>query len=203
MQYDELRQTLQGLLASRERLRIHDEGLSPAAVLLLLYPRADEYHMLLTQRTSRVEHYKGEVSLPGGAWDHGETLAQTALREAQEEVGLEPSLVELLGTLDDIATRSNFVVTPHVGIAQRPVAFTRNEYEVAELLEVPVRSFYEPAIHVVTEESEYAGRFIPGGHFRWGDAIVFGVTYRILRQFLDLVEPLDFWRLSAQLERPR
>ena len=60
MQYDELRQTLQELLASRERLRIHDKGLSPAAVLLLLYPRADEYHVLLTQRTSRVEHHKGE-----------------------------------------------------------------------------------------------------------------------------------------------
>ncbi|HLF09144.1 MAG TPA: CoA pyrophosphatase [Dehalococcoidia bacterium] len=198
MRYDELRQTLQELLASRERLRIHDEGLSPAAVLLLLYPRADEYHVLLTQRTSRVEHHKGEVSLPGGAWDHGETLAETALREAREEVGLEPSLVELLGTLDDITTRSNFVVTPHIGITRSTVEFAHSEHEVAALLEIPVRAFYDPAVHVAAADVEFAGRVVPGGHFRWGEAIVFGVTYRILRQFLDLVEPLDFWRSAVR-----
>lgn len=198
MGYEELRQTLHDLLAARRRLRIKEEGFSPAAVLLLLYPREEEYHILLTQRTSRVEHHKGEVSLPGGAWDHGETLAETALREAQEEVGLAPGLVELLGTLDDITTRSNFVVTPHVAIARTPMEFLRNEHEVAQLLEIPVRSLYDPAIHIEAAAVEFAGRVVPGGHFRWGEAIVFGVTYRILRQFLDLIQPLDFWRASTR-----
>lgn len=194
MSYEELRQALQELLSSREQLRLAGEEFSPAAVLLLLYPRDGEYHIILTQRTSRVEHHKGEVSFPGGAWDDGETLAETAPREAYEEVGLERGLVELVGTLDDVTTRSNFVVTPHVAVARTQTQFVANEYEVAELLEIPVKAFYDPAIHIQGGEVEIMGRIVPGGHFLWGETMIFGMTYRVLRQFLDLIEPLNFWR---------
>jgi 8-oxo-dGTP pyrophosphatase MutT (NUDIX family) len=201
MSYEELRATLQDLLASREQLRMSGEDLSPAAVLLLLYPRDGEYHIILTQRTSRVEHHKGEVSFPGGAWDDGETIAETALREAWEEVGLDPTLVELVGTLDDVTTRSNYAVTPHVAIARTSVGFIANPREVAKLLEVPVRAFYDPAVHILGDEVEFMGRIVPGGHFLWDETVIFGMTYRVLRQFLDLIEPLDFWR-SAPALRP-
>jgi hypothetical protein len=110
------------------------------------------------------------------------------------EVGLERSLVELVGTLDDIVTRSNFVVTPHVALARTQTQFVGSKYEVAELLEIPVRAFYDPAIHIQGDEVEFMGRIVPGGHFLWGEAVIFGMTYRVLRQFLDLIEPLDFWR---------
>jgi 8-oxo-dGTP pyrophosphatase MutT (NUDIX family) len=84
-----------------------------AAVLLLLYPRGDEVYMVFTRRTDTVEHHKGQISLPGGAQDPTDPdPTSTALREAHEELGIDPSQVEVLGTLRDVYARvSSFVIT--------------------------------------------------------------------------------------------
>src|SRR5438477_3032478 len=92
----------------------HDERTPPppdtphrrAAVLLLLYPRSGEDYIIFTRRTDTVEHHKGQISLPGGSQDPTDPDAiYTALREAQEEIGLDPSMVEVVGTLHDMFVR--------------------------------------------------------------------------------------------------
>src|SRR5687768_13176306 len=99
-------------------LELNDETrLKCAAVLVPLVWQDDEWHLLFTRRTDRVESHKGQVSFPGGACDEGETIPeQTALREAEEEIGLDPHNVRVLGKLANLITISHFRVTPVVGV---------------------------------------------------------------------------------------
>lgn len=117
MDLETLRKRIEAALADRPRRVVQQEGLIPAAVLLLLTNRTDP-HILFAKRTQRVAHHKGQYSFPGGiveTWD-GSRL-ETALREAKEEIGLPPEAVEILGTLDDTETRATqFVITPFVGL---------------------------------------------------------------------------------------
>ncbi len=83
---------------------------TPAAILVLVYDRDGEAHVLFTERTHQVEHHKGQISFPGGASDEGDaSLEATALRETAEEIGVEPEAVEIVGQLDEMLTISNFV----------------------------------------------------------------------------------------------
>ncbi len=111
-----------------------------AAVLVPLIWENEEWHLLFTRRTDKVESHKGQVSFPGGACDEGETTAeQTALREAEEEIGLNPSDVKVLGRLANMITISNFRVTPVVGVIQWPTVFRLGEHEVARVFTIPLR----------------------------------------------------------------
>ncbi|GAB4543993.1 MAG: hypothetical protein Fur002_16790 [Anaerolineales bacterium] len=110
-----------------------------AAVLLPLFWLRGEWHILYTRRTDRVESHKGQVSFPGGACDEGEsTPEQTALREAQEEIGLRPSDVKVLGRLSSLVTVSYFRVTPVVGVIPFPYAFQPSGAEVARIFSMPL-----------------------------------------------------------------
>jgi 8-oxo-dGTP pyrophosphatase MutT (NUDIX family) len=106
-----------------------------AAVLLPLTYYKDEWHILYTRRTDRVESHKGQVSFPGGACDEGETTPeQTALREADEEIGMKPADVKVLGRLSRLITISSFRVSPIVGVIPWPYAFLVAGVEVARVL---------------------------------------------------------------------
>ena len=98
------------------------EGKSqPAAVLILLYPRADSWHLALTLRTEKVEAHRSQISLPGGRQEEGESLAQTALRETQEELGLDPQKINILGQLTPLyIPTSNYCLYPFVGVLREP-----------------------------------------------------------------------------------
>ena len=162
-----------------------------AAVLIPLYEREGQYHVLFTLRTEHVEHHKGQISFPGGAADPEDPdLEFTALRETFEEIGVRPDDVEVLGRLDDIVTITNFLVTPYVGVLRGPVPypFRHNEHEVAELLEVPLSHLMEEA-NVVQETREIGGRPTPTYSYRFGEHVIWGATARILRGFLDLLAP--------------
>ena len=117
-----------------------DTHLKCAAVLVPLVWQADEWHLLFTRRTDRVESHKGQVSFPGGACDEGETVPeQTALREAEEEIGLDPHNVRVLGKLANLITISHFRVTPVVGVIIRwPTVFRVGEHEVARVFTMPL-----------------------------------------------------------------
>lgn len=110
-----------------------------AAVLVPLAFYRNEWHILFTRRTDRVESHKGQVSFPGGACDEGETTPeQTALREAEEEIGIRPEDVEVLGRLSRLITVSSFRVRPVVGVIPFPYAFRVASAEVARVFTIPL-----------------------------------------------------------------
>jgi len=113
--------------------------LKNAAVLVPLTYVQNEWHLLFTRRTDRVHSHKGQVSFPGGASDEGETTPeQTALREADEEIGLRPSDVKVLGRLSQLITISSFRVTPIVGVIPWPYTFKVAGVEVARVFTIPL-----------------------------------------------------------------
>ena len=121
-------------------LELNDElTLKCAAVLVPLVSHDEEWHLLFTRRTDRVESHKGQVSFPGGACDEGETTPeQTALREADEEIGIQPSDIKVLGRLANLITISYFRVTPVVGVVRWPTVFRVGEHEVARVFTIPL-----------------------------------------------------------------
>ena len=110
-----------------------------AAVLLPLVWNDEEWHLLFTRRTDTVESHKGQVSFPGGACDEGEmTPEETALREADEEIGINPKDVRVLGRLSNLITITYFRVTPVVGVLRWPSVFRVGAHEVARIFTIPL-----------------------------------------------------------------
>jgi 8-oxo-dGTP pyrophosphatase MutT (NUDIX family) len=173
-----------------------------AAVLVPLYVYRDEVHVVLTKRTDRVQTHKGEIAFPGGSVEPGDrTLAFTALRESHEEIGLEPGHVELLGQVDELVTVSAFHVTPFVGeidARQAPYVWRHQEREVAEVVEVPVRHLLDPS-NCVELPRQRDGQMVLQPAFLVSEHVVWGATYRILRNFLDVAVVAVMDEASAPL----
>jgi len=127
--------------------RFTDRSPAAASVLVAIVER-DEPMVLLTQRTAHLSTHSGQIAFPGGRQDpHDHDLTVTALREAQEEIGLQPEFVDVLGTLPIYRTGSAFVVTPVVGLLRSGFSFVRNPHEVDEIFEVPLAFLMNPANH--------------------------------------------------------
>lgn len=122
--------------------------LKPAAVLVPVVAHHAELTVLFTQRTPHLLHHAGQISFPGGHVEpaDGGPLA-TALRETEEEIGLDRRHVEVVGHLDTYVTRTGFVVTPVVGVVTPPLSLTPDAHEVAEVFEVPLAHFLDEANH--------------------------------------------------------
>ncbi len=119
---------------------LNDETrLKCAAVLIPLVWHEEEWHVLFTRRTDKVESHKGQVSFPGGACDEGEiTPEQTALREVEEEIGIHSTDIKVLGRLTTLITITYFRVTPVVGVVKWPTVFRVGEHEVARVFTIPL-----------------------------------------------------------------
>ena len=119
--------------------------LKSAAVLVPLFLQANQWHLLYTRRTDSVESHRGQVSFPGGACDpNDETFEQTALREAQEEIGLLPEDVQLVGQLRTLITITNFRITPVVSIIPWPYTFRISTEEVGRVFSMPLSWLSDP-----------------------------------------------------------
>ena len=176
-------------LSSHEPVRIREAGTASAAVLVLLYYKNGQLHVLLTERSHDVEYHKGEISFPGGAVDKDdEDLQSTALRETFEEIGLQPQDVEVIGQLDDVVTITNFNVSPYVGLwrASDPPQFVPAEREVASILEVPVRDLLDDS-NAEIELRRRAGELVLVPAYSHDGRHIWGVTAAILRQFLGTI----------------
>jgi len=174
-------------LTSRERKVIDHPPLSHAAVLLPLYQREGQCHLLFTKRSDQVKYHKGEISFPGGMVDEEDReLIQTALREAREEIGLNEEDVEIIGLLDDIVTVTQFIVTPIVGFFPYPYPFQINQIEIDELIEVPL-SFLLHKDSFSEREIFRMGRSEWVYAYQYGNHVIWGATARMLKQFLDLI----------------
>lgn len=122
------------------------EGARQAAALVLVYPHDDTLHFTLTVRGSGLRNHTGQVSLPGGRVDEGESIEDAALREAQEEIGVDPRLVQLLGRLTPLHIPvSGYILHPVVGSTAMRPAFQRAEWEVARIVEAPVSALSDAA----------------------------------------------------------
>ena len=164
-------------------------NLKCAAVLVPLTFYKDEWHILFTRRTDRVESHKGQVSFPGGACDEGETTPeQTALREADEEIGMNPADVKVLGRLSRLITISSFRVSPIVGVIPWPYAFKVAGVEVARVFTIPLlwlanrNNYWEFSLR----ESE---RSLIAYHPYDGE-LLWGATARMTVSFLKTLELL-------------
>jgi 8-oxo-dGTP pyrophosphatase MutT (NUDIX family) len=148
--------------------------LKPAAVLVPLVERPDELTVLFTERTAHLAHHASQVSFPGGHIEPEDGgPAETALRETEEEIGLDRRHIELIGRLDTYITRTGFVVTPVVGLVTPPFALKPDPHEVAEIFEVPLSFLLDRRNHERCS-AEFEGRTrhfwaMPyGRHFIWG-----------------------------------
>jgi 8-oxo-dGTP pyrophosphatase MutT (NUDIX family) len=164
-----------------------EDGCRKAGVLVLLYIRGGRLHLALTRRTDSLLHHRGQISLPGGERHPGESLEATALRETQEELGLDLGPVRLLGRLTPLyIPPSNFCVYPTVASLPGPPAFRPQPEEVAEVIEAPVDVLGGPAC-VHRETRHYGGldHDVPfydlDGHKIWG------ATAMVLAELLALL----------------
>ena len=147
--------TNESRLALIESVNKDDEGnvrLTPASVLIPLVMKSDGLHVLLTQRTDHLNDHAGQISFPGGrAEDHDEDAIATAIREAQEEIGLEVHRVEHLGNLPDYLTITGYRVTPVVALIEPQESYAPDPFEVADIFEVPLTFLMNPANHQLRE----------------------------------------------------
>ena len=175
------------MLSSRKRKVIEHPPFSHAAVLVPLFKKGGDCHLLFTKRSDQVKYHKGEISFPGGVVDEEDKeLINTALREAFEEIGLKESDVQIIGVLDDIVTITEFIVTPIVGLFPYPYPFKVSEVEIAELIEVPLAFLLDEDCFSEREISRGGQREIVYA-YQYGEHIIWGATARILKQFLDLI----------------
>jgi 8-oxo-dGTP pyrophosphatase MutT (NUDIX family) len=168
-----------GMVSVREDY-IPPGELKPAAVLVPVVSRPDRLSVLLTRRTDHLHHHPGQISFPGGRVEASDVSpVMTALRETEEEIGLDPDRVELLGELPEYLTGTGFRVTPVVGLVHPPFELTLDAFEVAEAFEVPLAHFLDPANHQ-RHQMEYQGRLREYHAMPYGDYFVWGATAGIL-----------------------
>jgi 8-oxo-dGTP pyrophosphatase MutT (NUDIX family) len=164
-----------------------------AAGLLLLYPRDGRLHLLLTLRGRDLPQHRGQVSLPGGLVEPGESIAAAALREAHEEVGLDPDVVRVLGGLSPLYIPvSGFLLHPIVGVSASRPAFLPRRGEVERVIELPLDHLVDPRrqgreTRMLLGEERRIRYFDADGEKLWG------ATAMVLSEFLAVVEGSDLW----------
>ena len=180
---DDFRRLLAATLANSEPARVQVDDARDAAVLIPIVA-VPEPTLIFTVRTETLSSHKGQISFPGGSIDPADaTPKAAALREAQEEIGLDPEAVEILGELDSFPTYvSGFVVHPVVGWLPEAPDLRPNPSEVAEVLHVPLAELNEE----IRAEPGFSHReqTYPTEAWVWNDNVIWGVTARIVRSFL-------------------
>lgn len=174
---DEIRRRLAGAAMAPRVIEAGADpmaALTPAAVLVPLINRPSGLTVLLTQRTEHLRDHAGQVSFPGGRREAQDADAvATALREAREEVGLDPARIEILGRLPEYRTGTGFAVTPVIGLVEPPLNLKLDDFEVADVFEPPLAFLLDPANHR-RDSIEVRGALreywaMPWrGHYIWG-----------------------------------
>ena len=161
------------------------KGFKPAAVLVPIQEIAGEHYLTLIERAATLHSHGGEIAFPGGnvTTEDKDTLA-AALREFQEEIGIDPENVQIIGQLDQVTVSSGYLVTPFVGIVSSPFTVSPNEQEVKSVISIPVSALLEPDCFAAELKADGRARIIY--HFRYKALDIWGATARILKQLLEV-----------------
>jgi 8-oxo-dGTP pyrophosphatase MutT (NUDIX family) len=172
---------------SAEFLAVISGPMQHAAVLLALVEHADGLNVLLTERAAHLKHHAGQISFPGGRIEAGgETPVDAALREAHEEIGLEPRKVAIAGALDTHVTGTGFSVTPVVGFIAGPFLARPDPAEVTGVFEVPLPHFLAPGAVQETYRERFGCRF-RSYEFHYENRVIWGATAAILVTFRQIL----------------
>ena len=177
------------LLSPEEAVQIEVRGRTDAAVLVPLYMQDDQPHAVFTKRRDDLRRHPGEISFPGGRFEEGEAnLIATALREAEEEIGLPQAAVEILGALQPTPTiATGYAIYPFVGMIEAGLTWTPSAREVAEVLEL---SLAELSTGYARRRLVRRGLPIRTDTYLVGDHLIWGATARILADLFDRIAPL-------------
>jgi len=158
---------------------------SLAAVLVPILVATPEPRLVFTRRTETLSRHAGEISFPGGLADEGEDPATAALREAEEELGLAPADVELVGSLPHVHTRvTGILIVPYVGFLATDPRFTPNAEEIADVLEFRLADLVD---HGAESDFEHEGRTFQTHVYEVDGHVIWGATARILWSFIELL----------------
>jgi 8-oxo-dGTP pyrophosphatase MutT (NUDIX family) len=177
------------LLSPEDALTLDVRGRTDAAVLVLLFVDRGRLHTVFTKRQDDLRRHAGEISFPGGRYDEGEQdLRATALREAQEEIGLPADAVEIVGALQPTPTIvTGYAVYPFVGLIEPGRTWTPSVHEVAEVLELPLADLWAG---YARRRLIRRGVPIRTDTYVVGDNLIWGATARILADLFDRIGPL-------------
>ncbi len=177
------------ILRNHGKSRLAVSGLIPSAVLVpLFFDQAGECHVLLAERSHEVGSHKGQVCFPGGTSQTGDAdLLQTALREAEEEIGLRAEDVEIIGELDDdVVVSTGYVISPFVGFVPFPYAFKVNRMEIDQVFSVPL-SFLRNKANLLLGNHTVGSRTFFGHYYEHEGHVIWGATARIVKRFTELL----------------
>jgi 8-oxo-dGTP pyrophosphatase MutT (NUDIX family) len=163
----------------------------PCGVLLAILPSSQDYEVLYTLRSQELPSHKGQVAFPGGKHsEEDRSLMETALREAEEEVGIVPGDVEVLGSLDDVYTMAtDYVITPYVGLLPPRYEFTANPSEVSDLFTVSLTELRDPEHHGVADR-QWRGSNFPVDVITAGPHAIWGATHSITTNLIECLADL-------------
>jgi len=183
---DDLRRVL---LSPDQAVSLEVHGRTDAAVLVPLYLQGGELHVVFTKRREDLRRHAGEISFPGGRYDEGEIdLRATALREAEEEIGLPRDAVEIVGALQPTPTiATGYAVYPFVGVIARRRKWKLSPREVAEVLELPLSALLAG---YARRRLVRRGLPIRTDTYLVGDNLIWGATARMLGDLLDRIGPV-------------
>lgn len=159
--------------------------LTPAAVLIPLVEHPQGLSVILTRRSDTLRRHTGQVALPGGRCEPGETPWESALRETEEEIGLSRSHVTLAGLSTPYRTGTGFHITPVVGFVTPPFTLAANPDEVADIFETPFGFLMDPTNHEAREGRTPAGDMRRFYAITWEDHLIWGATAGMLRALYD------------------
>jgi len=167
-----------------------EERAIPSAVLILLYQENDDIHFILTERTNEVHHHKGQISLPGGSWEDGEQIHETAMRETEEEIGIPMENIEIISELTPLfVSVTGYIIHPFVGfIGEKPTIILQPN-EVSNVFTATISELLNP-INTKTELWTIRNTPVDVPFFKFGQYKVWGATAMILSEFKQCIEDI-------------
>ena len=177
-------------LGQRVYTEVEDRCLK-AGVMVLVYPRRGSSHLALIRRTRTVLHHRNEIGFPGGQMEPHEDTVRAALRETDEELGIPPDRIQIIGSLTPLyIPPSNYCIYPAVGAAAEPLIFKPHPEEVAEVIELPLSHLLDSR-HRRRETRTIRGRLVEVPFFSFHRHKIWGATAMVLAEFLAVLRTLE------------